>query len=784
MTQRIGLKRGSFFEDEEDGRQQRRKFVACQRCHSHKIKCSGDLPCSKCRAVGVADECVYAPRDRQVKVSENYLDQILAENRRLKEQSVTSADAVEANDPQQAEKGPSRSTEKADNTSIQNPIIGERAWFHRYDPSSPPIYIGEAACSAFATRFRRFLTGSNATAHIARTQWEREETIAAAASETNVQWPSLHHARLLVRIAIHQVGHLYHLMMRKSTLDRLEEIYLTGDFDNTENKCKFFALFAFGQAYSIRSEPSLGLRVPGTAYFAKAMSLVQILPERTSITHLETLLTLSLFSYYLNRRHSAYVLIGNAMRMGLTIGLNHNIPESQLIDPVERQHRIEIWWTIYIFDRMWGSKMGLPMQILDEDIHVDMPSPVSPRWRHEEELSDTDYMTANIKLAQIVGETISKLYSRRKYQETFLQRVQKILKALKNWVDTLPEGLRLNMEDLESSKKPVVSLHMAFNQCVILTTRPTLLHLLITLRKRNTSETDTASTNNQNEEPTVSQPVLTLSEACIHAARHSHSMILTRWINGTMPTFGYFHAHYLFSSALILAMSSFVPIGNPNDMSCFDSALDLLRSMSENGNLAAAEFYHNLEQVKICLDAYRGTPTRLRRNDIANDTPGTGTGSDINSGTSTEKATTEPKLANVGPSLAGSSHNVTNLPGTFPGPSAMPSMINSLSQPHDMLTPRSINASTAPGRGPGTSTENEHLLSGSLLAPPPPPTAHNTEPYTFPPRETISGYTTQMAFLEPTMQDFLAQSDIDLGLMHPVDTFLTEAENLYTSHEF
>ena len=101
-------------------------FRRCQRCHSHKIKCSGDLPCSKCRAVGVADECVYAPRDRQVKVSEkyepeecklyrytlnknlstihSYLDQILAENRRLKEQSVTSTDAVEANDAQHAEK--------------------------------------------------------------------------------------------------------------------------------------------------------------------------------------------------------------------------------------------------------------------------------------------------------------------------------------------------------------------------------------------------------------------------------------------------------------------------------------------------------------------------------------------------------------------------------------------------------------------------------------------------------------------------------------------------------
>lgn len=496
------------------------------------------------------------------------------------------------------------------------------------------------------------------------------------------------------------------------------------------------------------------------------------------------------------------------MRMGLTIGLNHNIPESQLIDPVERQHRIEIWWTIYIFDRMWGSKMGLPMQILDEDIHVDMPSPITPRWRHEEELSDTEYMTANIQLARIVGETISKLYSRRKYQETFLQRVQKLLKALKNWVDTLPESLRLNMEDLESSKKPIVSLHMAFNQCVILTTRPTLLHLLITLHKKKEKSSVTnngtgiapndASTG-QIEEPTVSQPVLTLSEACIHAARHSHSMILTRWINGTMPTFGYFHAHYLFSSALILAMSSFVPIGNPNDMSCFDSALDLLRSMSENGNLAAAEFYHNLEQVKMCLDTYRGIPPRPRRNDAVSSSSstgsvaagiggGSGSGIGMNSGVGINNAEKLPTEF--------TSNAIGNPPGAFP---AMPSLSLSLSEPgaggtsilpphhsHSNSTPTQTAAGAGAGAAltPGLSAENEHLLSGSALAPPPPSSTHTTsEPYTFPARETISGYTTQMAFLEPTMQDFLAQSDIDLGLLHPVDTFLSEAENLYTCHE-
>ncbi|KXG51070.1 Major facilitator superfamily domain, general substrate transporter [Penicillium griseofulvum] len=689
----------------------------------------------------------------------SYLDQLLAENQRLKERSITSAQVTETNDPLQ--RGPSRTADVPDGTGIQNPLIGDRAWFHRYDPSSPPIYIGEAACSAFATRFRRFLSGNSAMPHIPRTQYEREETIAAA-NEADIQWPSLHHARLLVRIAIHQIGHLYHLMMRKSTLDKLEEIYQTQDFDCTASKCKFFALFAFGQAYSIRSEPSSGSRVPGTSYFARAMGLVQILPERTSVTHLETLLLLSLFSYYLNRRHSAYILIGNAMRMGLTIGLNHNILESQLIDPVERQHRIQIWWTIYIFDRMWGSKMGLPMQILDEDIHVDMPSTISPEWRHGEELSDSEYMTANIKLARIVGETITKLYSRRKYQETFLQRVQKLLKSLKHWVETLPESLRLNMEDLESSKKPVVSLHMAFNQCVILTTRPTLLHLLMTLSKKSKTANSTSGigigigTESSSEDVSVSQPVLTLSEACIHAARHSHSMILTRWINGSMPTFGYFHAHYLFSSALILAMSSFVPIGSPTDMTGFDSALDLLRSMTENGNLAAAEFYHNLEQVKACLAVYQGA----RHGDGSAEMAAGGVAPNINADASGNAPSRGGALALSGPSsdLATATTPFLNSlplnPSTSTSTSIHPPSL--IPATHDILA--------------SATTQHAH--------------SHGINAYPYPLRDTVSGYTTEMAFLEPTMQDFLAQSDIDLGLLHPVDTFFNEAENLYTCHEF
>jgi hypothetical protein len=219
----------------------------------------------------------------------------LAENRRLKEQSDSSANTPEEDQGSGSThpdlSRPAGETPDEGNTSVRNPLIGDRAWFHAYDPSAPPIFVGEAACTAFATRFRQFLTGSNATAHIRRTQYVKEESIAAA-NASEIQWPSFQQARLLVKIALQQISCIYHVLLRKSTIDKLEEIYRTEDFGCTVNQCKFFALFAFGEAYSMRSEPSSGSRVPGTSYFARSLSLVQVLPERTSITHLETLLLL------------------------------------------------------------------------------------------------------------------------------------------------------------------------------------------------------------------------------------------------------------------------------------------------------------------------------------------------------------------------------------------------------------------------------------------------------------------------------------------------------------
>lgn len=102
------------------------------------------------------------------------------------------------------------------------------------------------------------------------------------------------------------------------------------------------------------------------------------------------------------------------MRLGLILGLNHNTPERQCINPIEREHRVRIWWAVYIFDRMWGSKTGFPLQIRDEDIHVDMPTELQLNTAvAAEQFSDTAYLVASVQLARIVGQIVEKIYSRK-----------------------------------------------------------------------------------------------------------------------------------------------------------------------------------------------------------------------------------------------------------------------------------------------------------------------------------------------------------------------------------
>ncbi|KAL3417413.1 fungal specific transcription factor domain-containing protein [Phlyctema vagabunda] len=572
----------------------RKHFSACQRCHARKIKCSGEKPCTGCIALKQAETCIYAPRDRKVTVSENYLQQVLAENEQLK-QSTTSTGR---SSPVNGNPSPSQAEQSSDpDADVRNPLIEDRAWFVPCTSSSPPVYIGEAACTAFATRLRQSLDQS-ATTHRPRTSYVKDDEIILA-SKRDVSWPTRMQAQLLVKIALAHVGRSYHLTLVKSTLKRLDQVYQESNFNDPMFTCKFFALFGLGEVYSNRTPKHPEDVVHGLRYFLKASSLVQIFPERATIDHIENMVLLAFFSYTMNRRNSAHHWMSSALRLSLTLGLHHNISDAIIADPVARQHRIRTWWTIYICDRMWGSKMGHPVAIQDDDISVDKPSEGNLRAADREEFSpSSEYVNASIKLARISGSIVSNIYSRRKNGPPFVQSVQTILRDLKIWVASLPEGLKLDQKGIGTGRpRNIVSLHLAFNQSVILATRPVLLHVFKQSAQNPDAEIGTPN-------GIVSPMTAVLGEACLHAARHSNSMLTQCWIEGSLTLFGFLDAQYLFSSALILAIS-IMSGGTKSDIDGFETTIQMLHGLKRSGNLSATDFADHLDEVKKEMDQYR-----------------------------------------------------------------------------------------------------------------------------------------------------------------------------------
>lgn len=164
----------------------------------------------------------------------------------------------------------------------------------------------------------------------------------------------------------------------------------------------------------------------------------------------------------MNRRHSAYWYIGSAMRLSMTLGLHHNITESQMPDLAARQKRARLWWTVYALDRFIASKIGHSAFILNDDIEVNPPSDDGLTDAQKGDVVSADYLCASMRLASIAGETISTLYSRKKNDRPFVQKVQAIFKSLRDWSATLPESVKMWPD--KPASWHIVALHLSFNQ--------------------------------------------------------------------------------------------------------------------------------------------------------------------------------------------------------------------------------------------------------------------------------------------------------------------------------
>ncbi|KAK2781492.1 hypothetical protein FQN52_001602 [Onygenales sp. PD_12] len=171
----------------------------------------------------------------------------------------------------------------------------------------------------------------------------------------------------------------------------------------------------------------------------------------------------------------AYLHLGTAVRIGISLGLHRDIsPRTR--DSVEREKRRRLWWTIYTLDHEMASRFGYPCAISD-DAGFMKTSPASDQIMNPGPNMPLGYQALSVSLVQLRKKISYKCFVEpaRVGGRLPISRVTECLSSLKSWLDNAPTYLSWDASHPPQHRRPVSLLHLRYWNYVISVTRPFLL---------------------------------------------------------------------------------------------------------------------------------------------------------------------------------------------------------------------------------------------------------------------------------------------------------------------
>lgn len=181
--------------------------------------------------------------------------------------------------------------DQTDEETQTTPAMGSGPWFDSLNVFKSPVFIGEAADAAFATRFRQVLTDPAAPepTHLLRLNYATNESLMSL-TDAGIPWPSPSRAKFLLEAAMRYIGRCYHIVQRQAAEEAWEQISHDPSRVGLILRCRAWALFAIGELYISKSIGVHGF--PGMAYFAQASKALGYLEERPEVESVELYLLL------------------------------------------------------------------------------------------------------------------------------------------------------------------------------------------------------------------------------------------------------------------------------------------------------------------------------------------------------------------------------------------------------------------------------------------------------------------------------------------------------------
>lgn len=432
-----------------------------------------------------------------------------------------------------------------------------------------------------------------------------------AAQYTYVSNPQV--CRILSSTNSHrQIGTIF-AFSDPETFDRLLVSARRGPPDITDREAclsyaKVLVILAFGQLYSVNQWIDFK-GPPGFDYFTHALQLLPDPHEEGSILCVETLALIGYFMQNMNRRDAAFLYIGMALRMAISLGLHQEVStrdQTPVLSDATREHRRRVWWSIYSLDRILSVKSGNPITILDEDIGVDLPSKLS----HEAEYCPAVVLRHYTQISRILGEITKSIYRRSststpKSGKRLMASVQKIILALSDWNRDLPSALRFDPARLSISRESV-STFSHYYQCINMTARPLLFHVV---QKRLTTIRQDPTTKELDWKTGLSQTTVRVLEMCVSAAQDTINMMTVAAQRDLVATYGYMDGEHIFSATIVLVMVCVAFPDNERNTSAMNAGLELLKGMAQRGNSHMGARYELLAHLRnVIVPGYANQP--------------------------------------------------------------------------------------------------------------------------------------------------------------------------------
>lgn len=549
-----------------------RSHYACTSCKTSKIKCSGEKPCSNCKNLNKADSCSYPVRDRKIMIMESDLNKL--------------HDKVKHYEDLFASNQPCHNTlnlYKSDQQVIQE----------RLDEQSQELLFNN-------TGLEDYLVADDANEAI---KWRLVNSI-------NGRLPSkLVALKLIETVLIHYANEFY-LVDVNSYKSMVEDVYAFFDAADGSDKarlkyyndkvkrhrlCYFFILIAYGEQISnlLANQED---QIPGMQFYLMASELLNLTHEVVGLEFIQASVLMALYSANLNRYNTVYNYFGVAIRSAISLNLHRQPTKASSSDPstlITQEKRKRVWWTVFVTDATWTSRLNHPAQIDYTETDVDLPGENSVVLNDNFEIN---LLEVNVQLAKYISKSIAKIYGAhmRTFTVNYINTEQfnhkKLMQDVVYCFNELVRDFEVpylyqykNCNVIENEGRKVVNLFLRFNLLVSMITKP-LISSIFRAYKTNIFD-------NRTEVETLVNKSISCSVANIN-------ILLKLYEIDRLFTVGFYDSQYLFISILIIIMSC---VTDPSSLVIVNQAVALLKNMANNGNINAQNCIKKLEQVNEYL---------------------------------------------------------------------------------------------------------------------------------------------------------------------------------------